>query len=151
MRCEDCHTTFCQYRRTAGECVHNTAPFTTPDTNPFSPGPWWTWRDPNKAAEIVRKNAEPPVSREKFERRKKVWKAHEKAVLEPVQIITAPDTRPWEGVNRPGITVHPIAIISAAQDLVDAVERYVEPKPGQEFVHRSEILLKKNALKEFLK
>ena len=69
---------------------------------------------------------------------------------EPVRIFTAPDTRPWEGVNRPGITVHPIAIISAAQDLVDAVERYVEPKPGQEFVHRSEILLKKNALKKLL-
>jgi len=42
-------------------------------------------------------------------------------------------------------------LLSAAQDLVDAVERYVEPKPGQEFVHRSEILLKKNVLKELLK
>lgn len=40
--------------------------------------------------------------------------------------------------------------MSAAQDLVDAVERYVEPKPGQEFVHRSEILLKKNALKKLI-
>jgi hypothetical protein len=75
-------------------------------------------------ADVVRKNSEPPVSREKFERRKKVWRAHEKAVLEP--------------------------FLSAAQDLVDAVERYVEPKPGQEFVHRSEILLKKNALKKLL-
>lgn len=75
-------------------------------------------------ADVVRKNAEPPVSREKFERRKKVWKAHEKAVLEP--------------------------FLEAAQGLVDAVERYVEPKSGQEFVHRSEILLKKNALKKLL-
>ena len=54
--------------------------------------------DPDKAAEIVRKNSEPPVSREKFERRKKVWKAHEKLVLEP--------------------------FLKAAQDLVDTVERY---------------------------
>lgn len=81
--------------------------------------------DPDKAAEIVRKNAEPPASREEFERRKKVWKAHERIVLEP--------------------------FLGAAQDLVDAVERYVEPRPGQEFVHRSEVLLKKNALKELLK
>ena len=42
-------------------------------------------------------------------------------------------------------------IHKSATNLVDAVERYVEPKPGQEFVHRSEILLKKNALKELLK
>jgi hypothetical protein len=44
-----------------------------------------------------------------------------------------------------------VDLIDAAQDLVDAVERYVEPKPGQEFVHWSEILLKKNALKAILK
>ena len=44
-----------------------------------------------------------------------------------------------------------VELLHAAQDLVDTVERYVEPKPGQEFVHRSEILLKKNALKELLK
>lgn len=43
-----------------------------------------------------------------------------------------------------------VSLKSAAQSLVDAVERYVEPKPGQEFVHRSEILLKKNALKKLL-
>jgi len=39
----------------------------------------------------------------------------------------------------------------AATDLVDAVEGYVEPKPGQDFVHRSEILEKKNQLKALLK
>lgn len=64
-------------------------------------------------------------------------------------------TKTWEGVDVDrylkevkGVDVD---LIDAAQDLVDAVERYVEPKPGQEFVHRSEILLKKNALKELLK
>jgi hypothetical protein len=67
---------------------------------------------------------------------------------EPGQIFTAPDTRPWV-IAPKGIDV--LAITSAAKDLVDAVERYVEPKPGQEFVHRSEILLKKNALKAILK
>ena len=55
-----------------------------------------------EAADIVRKNAEPPVSREEFERRKKVWKAHEKIVLEP--------------------------FLEAAQALVDAVERYVKQR-----------------------
>lgn len=69
---------------------------------------------------------------------------------EPVQIFTAPDTRPWEGANRPGITVHPIAIMSAAQDLVDAVEKYVNPKKG-EYIHRSELLAKVKEIKEILK
>lgn len=55
----------------------------------------------------------------------------------------------WTCITPDGIDV--MALKSVAQDLVDAVERYVEPKPGQEFVHRSEILLKKNALKELLK
>lgn len=101
---------------------------------------------------------------------------------EPVQIFTAPDTKPWvidpnklppkeqclddeqvkmmeaivfltnhgwTCITPDGIDV--VALKSAAQDLVDAVERYVEPRPGQEFVHRSEVLLKKNALKELLK
>lgn len=58
-------------------------------------------------------------------------------------------THGWTCITPDGIDV--VAINSAAQDLVDAVERYVEPKPGQEFVHRSEILLKKNALKAILK
>jgi hypothetical protein len=130
MRCAECGLYECCMRTPLGGCpngekVESPGVITTPNTNPFPCNPWWTWREPDKAAEIVRKNAEPPVSREKFERRKKVWMAHEKAVLEP--------------------------FLSAAQDLVDAVERYVEPKPGQEFVHRSEILLKKNALKAILK
>lgn len=63
-------------------------------------------------------------------------------------------TKTWEGVDVDryldevrGVDVD---LIDAAKDLVDAVERYVEPKPGQEFVHRSEILLKKNALKKLL-
>ena len=63
-------------------------------------------------------------------------------------------TKTWEGVDVDrylaevrGVNVD---LIDAAQDLVDAVERYVEPRPGQEFVHRSEILLKKNALKKLL-
>lgn len=61
----------------------------------LSNGPWDKDYEP---ADIVRKNAEPPVSREEFERRKKVWKAHEKIVLEP--------------------------FLEAASDLVDAVEKY---------------------------
>lgn len=100
---------------------------------------------------------------------------------EPVQILTAPDTRPW--VVNPNrlppqeqclndeqvkmmeaivlLTTHGwtcvapkgidvLTIISAAKNLVDAVERYIEPKPGQEFVHRSEILAKKNELKKLI-
>lgn len=100
---------------------------------------------------------------------------------EPVQIFTAPDTKPWvidpnklppkeraldddqamimgaiicltsfgwTCIAPDGIDVD--ALKKAAKDLVDAVERYVEPKPGQEFVHRSEILLKKNALKKLI-
>lgn len=96
---------------------------------------------------------------------------------EPVEIITTTNTtvaapvnvdaamksleekikkamKTWEGLDvKPyldevrGVDVD---LIDAAQDLVDAVERYIEPKPGQEFVHRSEILLKKNALKKLL-
>ena len=129
MRCAECGYYECCLRTPLGGCpngekAESVESITTTNTNHFPPGLWWTWRDPDKAAEIVRENAEPPVPREKFERRKKVWKAHEKAVLEP--------------------------FLETAKDLVDAVERYVEPKPGQEFVHRSEILLKKNALKAII-
>lgn len=110
MRCGICPVTFCQYRRTDGECLD---PYET------------RWGDHvENLEEFVKKHAESPISGEKIEFEKKVWKAHEKAVLEP--------------------------FLAAAKDLVDAVERYVEPKPGQEFVHRSEILLKKNALKKLL-
>ena len=107
MRCGNCPTKFCQYRRTDGECVFNSLPY----------GPWDKGYEP---ADIVRKNAEPPVSREEFERRKKVWKAHEKIVLEP--------------------------FLEAAQDLVDAVEKYTR----QECL-RSELMIKKDKLKELLK
>lgn len=68
-----------------------------------------------------------------------------------MEVITTTNTRPWEGVNRPGITVYPIAIISAAKDLVDAVERYVCPKPGDKFCRRSELLNLKDDLKRLLK
>lgn len=84
MRCGICPVTFCQHRRTDGECLD---PYET------------IWGDPiENLEEVVKKHAEPPVSREKFEFEKKVWKAHEKAVLEP--------------------------FLAATQDLVDAVERY---------------------------
>lgn len=94
-----------------GEKAEPVQIFTAPDTRPWGIGP--------EIADIVRKNAEPPVSREKFERRKKVWKAHEKAVLEP--------------------------FLEAAQDLVDAVERYTR----QECL-RSELMVKKDKLKEII-
>ena len=41
-------------------------------------------------------------------------------------------------------------IVCAASNLVDAVERYVNPQKGQ-FCHRSELLIVKDKLKELLK
>lgn len=40
-------------------------------------------------------------------------------------------------------------ILRAASDLVDAVEKYVNPKKG-EYLHRSELLVKVKELKEIL-
>ena len=42
-------------------------------------------------------------------------------------------------------------IKAAAAGLVSAVERYVEPKPGDAFLHRNELLYIKNTVKELLK
>lgn len=39
----------------------------------------------------------------------------------------------------------------AAENLVDAVEQYVEPKPGTPYMQRSTLLAIKNRLKEFVK
>lgn len=36
------------------------------------------------------------------------------------------------------------------RDMVNAVERYVEPKPGQPYLHRSELLRIKNDIKSTL-
>lgn len=38
----------------------------------------------------------------------------------------------------------------AAKKLVEAVEQYVEPKPGTPYMHRSSLLEIKNRLKEFV-
>ena len=104
----------------------------------------------------------------------------EKAEL--VQIVTAPDTRPWvidpnklppkeRGLNDEQVkmmeaivflTTHGwtcitpdgtdvVALKKSAQDLVDAIERYVCPKPGDEFCRRSELLNLKDNLKRLLK
>lgn len=48
------------------------------------------------------------------------------------------ESNPTDGIKR------------AASDLVDAVERYVNPKRGQ-FCHRSELLIIKDKLKGLLK
>ena len=42
-------------------------------------------------------------------------------------------------------------VLSAASDLVSAVERYVQPKPGDEHCLRSELLNTKDKLKALLK
>ena len=41
-------------------------------------------------------------------------------------------------------------IVEAITAFVDIVERYVEPKPGQKYVLRTELLLKKKELKRLL-
>ena len=41
-------------------------------------------------------------------------------------------------------------IVEAIAAFVDIVERYVEPKPGQKYVLRTELLLKKKELKRLL-
>jgi len=56
-----------------------------------------------------------------------------------------------EGYKTAKINLGWRSVIDAANTLIDCVERYVEPKPGQDFVHRSEILEKKNELKKLLK
>lgn len=91
--------------------------------------------------------------------------------VEQPRIITAPDTRPWDGVNCRGLndeavniaeaivylTTHgwtciapqgidAIAIQKAASNLVDAVDRYTMGK-----CLRSELLIKNNELKNLLK
>lgn len=43
-----------------------------------------------------------------------------------------------------------LSLIRMAGKLVDAVERYVEPKPGDEYMHRSDLLAVKNDLKALL-
>jgi hypothetical protein len=43
------------------------------------------------------------------------------------------------------------AIMIVARDLVNAVEKYVEPKPGDKYMHRTKVLAIKNKLKEMLK
>lgn len=123
MRCAECGLYECCMRTPLGGCpygekVDPAEIITTTNTGPVSlpNGPWDKGYEP---ADIVRKNAEPPVSREEFERRKKVWKAHERIVLEP--------------------------FLEAAQDLVDAVERYTR----QECL-RSELMMKKDKLKELV-
>lgn len=40
---------------------------------------------------------------------------------------------------------------SAAKELVEAVEKYVEPKPGDAYFHRTRLIGIKNNLKKILK
>ena len=54
----------------------------------------------------------------------------------------------WACVAPGGID--PVALRKAASDLVDAVERYVEPKPGVPYMHRTTLLGVKNDLKKLL-
>lgn len=63
-------------------------------------------------------------------------------------------TPTWEGVDVDryldevrGVDVD---LIDAAAALVEAVEQYVEPKPGTPYMHRSSLLAIKNRLKEFV-
>lgn len=111
MRCGICPVTFCQYRRTDGDC-------------------YVSW---DKGYEPADSTKEQYLNDEQVK------------MMEAIVFLT---THGWTCITPDGIDV--VALKTAAQDLVDAVERYVEPKPGQEFVHRSEILLKKNALKELI-
>ena len=55
---------------------------------------------------------------------------------------------PFEKGYQPSGIQDPIK--EAALDLVDAVERYVEPKPGDAYCSRNEVLLAKNKLKKLL-
>jgi hypothetical protein len=42
-------------------------------------------------------------------------------------------------------------LTAEARDLVNAVEKYVEPRPGDKYMHRTKVLAIKNKLKEMLK
>lgn len=75
--------------------------------------------------------------------------------VEHQQIITTPDTRPfdlgngpWDKGYQPSGIQDPIK--EAAIELVTAVEKYVEPKPGDAYCSRNEVLLAKNELKKRL-
>ena len=55
------------------------------------------------------------------------------------------------GIAGIGITQDAYSVlVDAAKSLVDAVEKYVNPKKG-EYLHRSELLIKIKELKEILK
>lgn len=122
MRCEDCHTTFCQYRRTVGECVHDATLFTTPDTRPYDlgHGPFEKGYQPADAM---------------------------KALDEKIKKVSERGT--WDGVDvdkyMAELRGRDTELQQAASNLVDAVDRYTMGK-----CLRSELLNKNNELKKLL-
>lgn len=126
MRCAECGLYECCMRTPLGGCPYGEKAepvqiFTASNTRPW----------------VVNPNRLPPQEQGLNDEQVKM--------MEAIVFLTA---HGWTCIAPKGIDI--LTITSAAKDLVDAVERYVEPKPGQEFVHRSEILLKKNALKKLL-
>lgn len=93
MRCGNCPTTFCQYRRTDGECVFSSLPN----------GPW-------------NKGYEPTDATKKLDLEEDSFKKFTESV----------------------------------KALVVAVEGYIEPKKGDKYVFRNEVLEKCNELKKLL-
>lgn len=107
MRCGICPVTFCQYRRTDGDC-------------------YVSW---DKGYEPADSTKEQYLNDEQVK------------MMEAIVFLT---THGWTCITPDGIDV--VALKTAAQDLVDAVERYTR----QECL-RSELMLKKDKLKELLK
>ena len=70
-----------------------------------------------------------------------------------VVIFTSPDTKPHnlglDGIEM--IARDYMNLKQAASDLVDTVEKYINPKKGDKYVFRNEVLAKVKELKEILK
>ncbi len=130
MRCGICPVTFCQYRRTDGDCClpwgkdFESDVFTAPDTRP--------WEGVNRQGITIDTKRLPPKERGLNDEQVKM--------MEAIVFLT---THGWTCIMPDGIDV--VALKSAAQDLVDAVEKYTR----QECL-RSELINKKNKLKELL-
>lgn len=127
MRCEQCFDTFCPLRLTAGECrrfsdgekAEQAVIFTAPDTGFHHLGNG-PWDKGYKPTDAMKAPEEGYWLRA----------LSDEALMKELEIRQHP-------------------LLRAASDLVDAVERYVNPQMGQ-FCHRSELLIIKNKLKKLL-